>query len=144
VPARILYYALDELRRRYGRHASPGVDPRRDTAPFRAFREALLAEGARAATAPAELRMWWEGTFNGYCLAVSCEPAEALPGLRPSAACALEEERVAVAPPGGYPLGRVAPGRAEVGRDAAGASYEAPFGAAGGHFGAPGVVRRAT
>jgi len=141
VQAWILHFALDELRRRYGHLVPDGLDPRHETAPFRIFREALLAEAARAATGPAELRMWWEGTFNGYCLVVSCEPAEALPGLRPAAVCAPEAERVADAPAGGYPLGRVAPGRYEVGRDAEGASYEAPFGAPAGHFGAPGVRR---
>jgi len=139
--ARILHFALDELRRRYGSLLPPGADARHDTAPFRAFRGALLAEAARAATGRAELRMRWEGTFNGYSLAVSLEPAEAVAGLRPSAACAAEEDRVAAAPAGGYPLGRVAPGFAEVARDEEGAAFEAPFGTAAGHFGAPGVRR---
>jgi hypothetical protein len=141
VPARILFYALDELRLRYGHLVPEGLDPRHDTTPFRAFRDALLAEAARAAVAPADLRMWWEGSFNGYCLAVSCEPARSLAELRPGVPCVLEAERVAAAPEGGYPLGRVAPGRAEVARDAQGASFEAPFGAPTGHFGAPGVRR---
>jgi len=141
VAARILLFSIDELRRRWGRVAGAGGDPRRETAPFRAFREALLAEAARAATAPAALTMWWEGTYNGYCLAVACEPAEALASLAPEAACALEEERVAVPRADGYPLARVVPGRAAVARDAEGATYEAPFGAPTGHFGAPGVRR---
>ncbi|HVP69573.1 MAG TPA: hypothetical protein VMT17_20150 [Anaeromyxobacteraceae bacterium] len=139
--ARVLHFALDELRRRYGSLLPPGADARHDTSAFRAFREALLAEAARAATAPAELRMWWEGTFNGYCLAVSCQPAESLAGLEPRAACAAEDDRVAAAVAGGYPLGRVTPGHAEVARDEEGAAFEAPFGTASGHFGAPGVRR---
>jgi len=141
VAARILLFSLDELRRRYGHLLPAGADPRTDTTPFRAFREALLREAARAARGSAELELWWEGTFNGYCLAVSCLPAEALRELRPDAACALEEERVAAPRPGGYPLGRVAPGSAEVARDPEGAAFEAPFGAPAGHFGAPGVRR---
>jgi len=141
VDARILLFSLDELRRRYGGLASEGSDPRNDTAPFRAFREALLAEAARAASGPADLSMWWEGTFNGYCLAVACRPAGALDGLRPGQACALEEERVAAPRADGYPLGRAAPGRAEVARDPEGAAFEAPFGTSTGHFGAPGVRR---
>jgi hypothetical protein len=139
--ARILLFALDELRRRHGSSASPGVDPRHDVAPFRAFRTVLLAEAARAARGPAELSMWWEGSFDAYSLAVSCEPAGGLSTLDPSPACALEEERVAPPRADGYPLARVVPGRAEVARDADGSTCEAPFGAPTGHFGAPGVRR---
>jgi hypothetical protein len=139
--ARILLFALDELRRRHGAAATPGLDPRNDVAPFRAFRAALLSEAARAATGPAELRMWWEGSFDAYSLAVSCEPAGALPGLDPSRACVLDEERVAPPRADGYPLARVEPGRAEVARDEGGGTYEAPFGAPTGHFGAPGIRR---
>jgi len=139
--ARILLFALDELRRRHAGAATPGKDPRHDGAPFRAFRDALLAEAARAASAPAVLTMWWEGSFDAYSLAVSCEPASALAALDPAPACALEEERVAPPRADGYPLGRVAPGRADVARDPDGSSFEAPFGAPTGHFGAPGVRR---
>ncbi len=139
--ARILLFALDELRRRHGGAATPGADPRHDVGPFRAFREALLREAARAATGPAELLLWWEGSFDAYSLAVSCEPATALAALDPSPACPLEDERVAPPRADGYPLARVVPGRAEVARDADGRTYEAPFGAPTGHFGAPGVRR---
>jgi hypothetical protein len=138
---RVLLFALDELRRRYGDRTPAGADPRHDGTAFRAFREALLAEAARTATAPATLGWWWEGTYNGYCLAVACDPAEALAGLDPGAACAPEDERLAPARAGGYPLGRVVPGRAEVARDGEGAAFEAPFGAPTGHFGAPGARR---
>jgi len=139
--ARILLFALDELRRRHAGSATPEVDPRHDGAPFRAFREALLAEAARSATGPAELTMWWEGSFDSYSLAVSCEPARALSALDPSPACALEDERVAPPRADGYPLARVEPGRAQVARDTDGSTWEAPFGAPTGHFGAPGVRR---
>ena len=139
--ARILLFALDELRRRHAGAATPGVDPRHDVAPFRAFRDALLAEASRTATGPAELTMWWEGSYDSYSLAVSCDPAAALSALDPSPACALEEERVAPPRLDGYPLARVAPGRAEVARDPDGSTCEALFGAPTGHFGAPGVRR---
>jgi hypothetical protein len=139
--ARVLLFALDELRRRHGGSATPGVDPRHDGAPFRTFREALLAAAARAATGPAELTMWWEGSFDASYLAVACEPASALAGLDPSSACPVDEERVAPPRADGYPLARVAPGHAELARDADGYGYEAPFGAPTGHFGAPGVRR---
>ena len=69
------------------------------------------------------------------------EPAGALSALDPSPACALEDERVAPPRADGYPLARVAPGRAEVARDPDGLTCEAPFGAPTGHFGAPGVRR---
>jgi hypothetical protein len=139
--ARILLFALDELRRRHGGAASPGVDPRHDTAPFRAFRAALLREAARAATGPADLSMWWEGSFDAYSLAVCCEPGDALATLDPEAACPVDAERVAPPRADGYPLARVEPGRAVVARDPDGATWEAPFGAATGHFGAPGMRR---
>lgn len=139
--ARILLFALDELRRRHGGAATPGLDPRHDGAPFRAFRDALLAQAARAATAPAELTMWWEGSFDAYSLAVCCEPSSALLALDPSPACEPEDERVASPRADGYPLARVEPGRAEVARDPDGSTCEALFGAPTGHFGAPGVRR---
>jgi len=139
--ARILLFALDELRRRHGAAATPGVDPRHDVAPFRAFRAALLAEAARVAREPAELSMWWEGSFDAYSLAVSCEPEGALAAFGPSAACVVDEERVAPPRADGYPLAHVVPGRAELARDPEGATFEAPFGAPTGHFGAPGMRR---
>lgn len=139
--ARILRFPLEELRRRYGGLVPPGADPRSETGPFRAFRAALLAEAARAARAPASLTMWWEGTYNGYALAVAIEPPDALPGLDPDRACPADADAVAPPRAGGYPLARVEPGRAEVARGADGAAFEAPFGAAAGHFGAPGMRR---
>jgi hypothetical protein len=141
VTARILRFALDDLRGRYGALRTPGVDPRADPAPFRAFRAALLDLAARAAAAPAELTFWWEGTFNGYLLAVAAEPAGALAALDPAPACPPEDERVAAPRADRYPLAHVEPGRAVVARDADGAAWEAPFGAPTGHFGAPGVRR---
>jgi len=137
--ARILLFSLDELRRRYGPLRAKGADPRTDTAPFRAFRVALLAIAARSATRACDLSMWWEGTYNGYSLAVAAEPPEPLAALDPRPACPLDGERVA--PPHGdrYPLAHVEPGRAQVARDPAGGTWEAPFGEATGHFGAPGM-----
>ncbi len=137
--ARILLFALDELRRRYGGLVPRGADPRKDTAPFRAFREALLEAAASAATGPTELFMWWEGTYNGYFLAVALVPPDPLSRLDPSLACRMDDERVAPPREDRYPLARVAPGCAEVARDAEGAAFEAPFGAPTGHFGAPGI-----
>lgn len=141
--ARVLLFALEDLRARHADAAPPGADPRHDTAPFRRFRAALLDAAARAAIAPAELSMWWDGTYNGYSLAVAIEPADALPGLDPSAACPADAERVATPRADRYPLARVEPGRAVVARDADGALWEAPFGASTGHFGAPGMRRLA-
>ncbi len=141
MPARILRFALEDLRRAHGARVPPGADPRSDTAPFRAFRERLLDAAARAATGEADLAMWWEGTYNGYALAVAISPPDALPGLDAEAACPVEDDEVAEPRAGGYPLAHVEPGRAEVARDAGGATYEAPFGAAAGHFGAPGMRR---
>ncbi len=141
--ARVLLFALEDLRARHADAAPPGADPRHDTAPFRRFRAALLEAAARAATGPAELSMWWEGTYNGYALAVAIEPAGALPGLDPSPACPADAERVAPPRADRYPLARVEPGRAVVARDPEGATWEAPFGASTGHFGAPGMRRLA-
>ena len=138
-----ILFALEELRRCHGGHAPGGADPRSDTRPFRSFRRALLAAAAARAIGPAELRMWWEGSFNGYALAVQVHPASAVPGLAEAAAAACPVEAFRLAPPrqDGYPLARVAPGRAVLLRDADGTRVEAPLGAAGGHFGAPGVRR---
>jgi hypothetical protein len=143
VTALVLRFALDDLRRRFAAHATPGADPRHDAAPFRAFRAALLAEAARDAVAPAALAMGWTGTFNGYSLWVSADPADALPGLAAAAArvCEVDDARVAPPPAGGYPLAVVGPGSAEPARDEAGAPWEALFGVATGHFGAPGMRR---
>lgn len=139
--ARILRFALEELRARYAGAAAAESDPRTDTSPFRAFRAALLDLAARAATGPAELSMWWDGTYNGYSLAVAIDPQDALPGLDAASACPVDDDRVAVPRADRYPLAHVEPGRAVVARDADGASFEAPFGAATGHFGAPGMRR---
>ncbi len=139
--ARILRFALEELRARYAGAAAAESDPRTDTSPFRAFRAALLDLAARAATGPAELSMWWDGTYNGYSLAVAIEPQDALLGLDAASACPVDDDRVAVPRADRYPLAHVEPGRAVVARDADGASFEAPFGAATGHFGAPGMRR---
>jgi len=142
VPARILLFSLDELRRLHAPAAGGAQDDLRlEGAPFRSFRDRLLRAAARAATGPATLWMWWEGTYNGYSLAVACEPVEALARLDPTEACPLEDERVAPMRAEGRPLARVAPGRAEVAREPDGASWEAPFGAPAGHFGAPGIRR---
>jgi hypothetical protein len=141
VRARILLFALEDLRHRYGPLAAPGADPRTDGQPFRAFRATLLELAAREATAPAELSMWWEGTYNGYFLAVAAAPEEALAALDPAPACPADAERLAPPRADRYPLAHVEPGRAEVARDADGATWEAPFGVAAGHFGAPGMRR---
>jgi hypothetical protein len=139
--ARIVLFALEDLRARFGGALPAGADPRHDTAPFRAFRAALLESAARAVRAPAELSMWWEGTYNGYALAVAAEPAAAFATFDPSSVCPADAERVAPPRADRYPLARVEPGRAVVARDEDGATYEAPFGAATGHFGAPGMRR---
>lgn len=138
---RVLQFGLDELRRAFGDHSTPGADPRRDTAPFRAFRAALLDAAAKAARRPCELTMAWGGTFNEYRLLVSVEPPDALPGLDLTAVCAVEHDEVAPARPDRYPLAHVEPGLATVARAADGTTHEAPFGAATGHFGAPGIRR---
>jgi hypothetical protein len=139
--ARIFLFALEELRHRFGHLTPEGADPRHDATAFRAFRDALLARAAPAARAPAALSMWWEGTYNGYALAVACEPADALAGFDPTPACPCDDERVAPPRDGRHPLATLAPGAGAVARDAAGAAWEAPFGAATGHFGAPGMRR---
>jgi hypothetical protein len=153
VTARIILFALDDLRARYGGCVPADADPRHDTSPFRAFRAELLALAARVASGPAELSFWWDGTYNGYALAVAIVPADALAGLSaevlrlmatgvgPEPACPIDDERVATARADRYPLAFVEPGTTEVARDADGAAWEAPFGAATGHFGAPGVRR---
>ena len=142
-PALVLAFALDDLRATFAGASAPGGDPRHDTAPFRAFRAALLDAAARRATAPARLSFWWEGTFNGYALAVAVEPAGAVPDLESAfgAVCPVESMRVATPRETRYALATVTPGRAEVARDAEGNAHEAPFGAPTGHFGAPGVRR---
>ncbi len=143
MPARVLLFALEDLRHGYGRLVPVGADPRHDTAPFRAFRAALLDAAARAATGPATLGFWWEGSYNGYWLAVSADPAEALPGPFAEAACPVDAERLALPRPDRYPLAAVSPGGWTLARDEHGAACEAPFGAPTGHFGAPGVRRMA-
>jgi hypothetical protein len=137
--ARILLFSLDDLRDRYGSLAPPATDPRSDTSPFRMFRTTLLAQAARAADGRCELSMWWEGTYNGYALAVAIEPAAPLSALDPRPACPPDAERVAPPRADRYPLAHVEPGRAEVARDPGGGTWEAPFGEATGHFGAPGM-----
>ena len=143
--AHVLLFALDDLRALYGGLVAPGADARHDTAPFRAFRATLLEGLAEAARAPAELGMWWEGGYNGYALAVSIEPEGAVPAAEEAAARACPIDGARLAPPrrDRYPLAHLAPGWAEVARDSDGAAIEAPFGAATGHFGAPGMRRMA-
>ncbi len=140
--SRILIFALDDLRLRYGAHLAEGADPRHDTTPFRAFRAALLEEAARTALESAEISFWWEGTYNGYALALAVSPPRAFSEeFDPENVCDLETERVASPRPHRYPLARVAPGSAETVRDQLGATFEVPFGSSTGHFGAPGVKR---
>ena len=141
MPARIFLFALEDLRARFGAALPPGVDPRHDTGPFRAFRQALLGACAAAARGPAAAWMWWEGTYNGYALAVSIEPPGALLGPDLAPVCPLDAERVAEPRPERYPLARLAPGQADPWRDVDGGLWEAPLGAATGHFGAPGMRR---
>jgi len=141
VPARILLFSLDALRRRHGHLVPPGADPRLDTTPFRAFRTALLAAVQQGAAEPCDLACWWEGTFNGYALAVSIRPPDALPQLDLAAVCPLEDERVAPPPPERFCLARVEAGRVELLRNEDATLNEAPFGAPTGHFGAPGIRR---
>lgn len=141
--AEILLFSLDELRARYGALVPAGADPRDDTAPFRAFREALLEALAAAARRETRASMWWEGSYNGYALAVAIEPPGAIPDAEEAAApaCPPDTSRVARPRRDRYPLARLGPGWSEVDRDAAGAAVEAPFGAPTGHFGAPGMRR---
>ncbi|HET7824249.1 MAG TPA: hypothetical protein VFK90_02905 [Anaeromyxobacter sp.] len=138
-PTRILLFSLDDLRDRYGSLGRGPSDPRSDTSPFRMFRTALLAQAARAADGRCVLTMWWEGTYNGYALAVAIEPAAPLAAIDTRPACPVEGERIAPPRPDRYPLAHVEPGRAEVARDPEGGTWEAPFGQATGHFGAPGM-----
>jgi hypothetical protein len=144
VDARLLRFDLDDLRHAYGVRVAPGADPRHDTAPFRAFRAALLEACAAAAAEPCLLEVAWEGTFNGYVLAVAVTPPGALPGLDAAALARAglppaDDDRVAPPPRDRYPLAHVEPGRATVARNPDGTTSEAPFGAATGHFGAPGM-----
>jgi hypothetical protein len=139
-PAHVFLFSLEELRDRFGAATPAGADPRHDTAAFRAFRAVLLEAFARAARAPLSLSMWWEGTYNGYALAVAAEPAEALGPLELSAVCPADAERLGAPRGERWPLGRAWPGGAEAARGEGG-GWEAPFGAAAGHFGAPGMRR---
>ncbi len=143
MPAHIVLFALDDLRARYGALVPDGADPRHDTTPFRAFRAALLDALAARARGQAELAMWWEGGYNGYALAVALEPTDAVPDFEDAAArdCPIDGARLAPPRRDAYPLGRVGPGWSEVTGDADGTAVEAPFGAATGHFGAPGMRR---
>ncbi len=142
--ARLLRFDLDGLRHAYGRLVPPGADPRHDTSPFRAFRAALLEAAARTAVGPCDLAVAWEGTFNGYALVVAVSPPGALPGLDAAALARAglppaDEDLVAPPPAARYPLAHVEPGRATVATNPDGTTSEAPFGAATGHFGAPGM-----
>ena len=141
--ALILAFSLDDLRDAFGAATPPGADPRSDTAAFRAFRSALLEAAALCARAPLTLSFWWEGTFNGYALAIAVEPVDGAPGLADAvgARCPVESLRVAEARETRYALGSVTSAGASVARDAEGHVFEAPFGAPTGHFGAPGVRR---
>ncbi|HUK66509.1 MAG TPA: hypothetical protein VLV17_06740 [Anaeromyxobacteraceae bacterium] len=141
--AHILLFALEDLRERYGAGLPTEADPRQDTTPFRTFRAALLEALASEAKREAEVSMWWEGSYNGYALAVAVDPGEAIHDLESAAerACPVEAARLANPRRARYRLGRVWPGRAEVSREDDGAVVEAPFGAGGGHFGAPGMRR---
>ena len=141
MPARILLFALEDLRERHGAATPAGTDPRHDTAAFRSFRAALLRACAAAARAPLSLSMWWEGTYNGYALAVAAEPPGALGDLDPSAVGPVDAERIAEPRADRYPLARVAPGAADPAPAEGGGLWEAPFGAPAGHFGAPGMRR---
>jgi hypothetical protein len=141
-PARIILFALEDLRQAFGALVPPEADPRQDTTPFRAFRLAILSAVAPVATAPLEVSMWWEGTYNGYHLALAFAPAEGLPALAPlETVCPVESERLGVPRADAVPVARLWPGRWELVRDPQGAIHEAPFGAATGHFGAPGIRR---
>jgi hypothetical protein len=141
MPARILLFALEDLRERHGAATPAGADPRHDTAAFRSFRSALLRVCATAARAPLSLSMWWEGTYNGYALAVAAEPPDALGTPDLSSVCPVDAERIAAPRADRYPLARVAPGTADPAPAGGGGLWEAPFGAPGGHFGAPGMRR---
>ncbi len=137
----IFLFALEELRARFGAATPEGADPRHDTAAFRAFRAALLDAYARAARAPLSLSMWWEGTYNGYALAVAATPEEALGAVRLDEVCPADGERTGPPRADARPLGRAWPGGTEPARDEGGSLWEAPLGAPAGHFGAPGMRR---
>ena len=137
----IVLFALEELRARFGAATPEGADPRHDTSAFRAFRAALLAAAARAARAPLSLSMWWEGTYNGYALAVAATPGDAVGAVVLDEVCPVDGERSGRPRADARPLGRIAPGAAALDRDEDGASWEAPLGAPAGHFGAPGLRR---
>jgi hypothetical protein len=141
--AHILLFALDDLRERYAAGGSVEADPRQDTAPFRLFRTALLEALSARARREAQLSMWWEGSYNGYALAVAVDPDDAVHDLESAAerACPVDAARLANPRRSRYRLARVWPGRAEVAREDDGAVVEAPFGEGGGHFGAPGMRR---
>ena len=95
--ALVLAFALEDLRRSFGAAAPAGADPRHDTSPFRAFRHALLRVLARRASSAGTVSFWWEGTFNGYALAVSIEPHDAVGDVVSDveAICPVESMRVA-------------------------------------------------
>ncbi len=141
MPARVLLFALEDLRERYGAATPAGADPRHDTSAFRAFRAELLRALTAAARAPFSLSMWWEGTYNGYALAVAIEPPEGLGPLDLGAVCPVDAERMAAPRADRHPLARVAPGTAAPAPAEGGGLWEAPFGAPAGHFGAPGMRR---
>lgn len=142
VRARIFLFPLDALRSQYPA-AGEGRGPGSDTGPFLAFRSRLLAELSPCVQTPAELSAWWEGTYNGYHLAVAVSPPGALSGaFEPESICPLEAERIAPVPRNGYPLARLEPGGWTLAGGEAGETYEFPFGVAAGHFGAPGVLVR--
>jgi hypothetical protein len=139
--AHVFLFHLDDLRSRYGAAVPEEHHRGSDTASFLTFRSRLLAELAPCVQRQAELSAWWEGTYNGYHLAVAVSPASALStAFDPESICPLEAERVAPLPRNGYPLARLAPGGWELAQGAAGETYAFPFGAATGHFGAPGVL----
>lgn len=136
-------FALDELRARHGEEVPEGADPRHAVEPFRAFRAALLQSVAGVVRRPALLSMWWEGSFNGYLLAVALEPGDAADAAlferACEEACPVEALRSSSLRPDRHSLATVSPGTWELARDASGATAEAPFGSPTGHFGAPGV-----
>ena len=137
----IFLFALEDLRARFGAATPDGADPRHDTSAFRAFRAALLEAFARAARAPLSLSMWWEGTYNGYALAVAATPGDAVGAATLDAVCPPDGERTGPPRSDARPLARAWPGGAEPERDEGGAAWEAPLGAPAGHFGAPGMRR---
>lgn len=139
--AHIFLFALEDLRARFGAATPEEADPRHDTTAFRVFRAGLLDAFARAARAPLSLSMWWEGTYNGYALAVAATPGDAVGAVALDAVCPVDGERSGLPRADARPLGRIAPGAAAPERDADGASWEAPLGAPAGHFGAPGLRR---